>query len=66
MRKTAEIPEGVLGRDRLTVPANPPRLDIVIVELCENPGSRVRLAGLRVTLKSTTLKVPLMLGWMEQ
>ena len=51
VRNCVEIPLGVLGRERSTVPENPPTLVTVIVETCDDPLVNVRLEGLEVTLR---------------
>ncbi len=53
----ADTPTGVETDVRATVPANPPRLLIVIVELPVWPATIFRLVGLADMEKSTTLAV---------
>jgi hypothetical protein len=57
--KEAERPEGVETDVRTTVPANPPRLPRVMVELPAWPAMIFRLVGLAEMEKSTTLTVSL-------
>jgi hypothetical protein len=44
---------------RLTVPLNPPALVIVIVELADDPAEMVRLCGLALIVKPSTIAVTL-------
>ena len=60
VRNWVEIPLGVLGRERSTVPENPPMLVTVIVDTCDDPLVKVRLEGPGETLKPCTLNVPFM------
>ena len=50
--RVAVIPVGAVGKERVTVPENPFRLETVIAEVCEDPWFTVRLDGVSVRLKS--------------
>ena len=55
----ADSPDGVTAAVRLMVPANPPRLFIVMVDVPDWPAVMFTLVGLVATEKSTTLKFTL-------
>ena len=55
----ADSPDGVTVAVRLMVPANPPRLFIVMVAVPDWPAEMFIVVGLTVTEKSTTLKLTL-------
>ena len=55
----ADSPDGVTVDVRLMVPANPPRLFIVIVAVPDWPAVMFTVVGLAATEKSTTLKLTL-------
>ena len=55
----ADSPDGLTVAVRLMVPANPPRLFIVMVAVPDWPAEMFIVVGLTVTEKSTTLKFTL-------